>query len=128
MNKFLKTILIILGVCALMYLALVLFATKDNMDQIDDAKKSMDKSTIYGYIDEINLCLVKKYASGESNIPSVVTDKNFCTDSENFRGVEFEKMENLELNLVNNEVANAIITYNGVTYSYDSETNTLTVK
>ena len=59
MNKFLKTILIILGVCALLYLALVILATKNNMDQIDQAKKGVDKSTVYGYIDEINLCLVR---------------------------------------------------------------------
>lgn len=133
MNKFLKTILIILGVCALIYLALVIFATKDNMDQIDQAKKGVDKSTVYGYIDEINLCLVRKYASGEFDIPSIVTDKNFCTDSETFRGVKFEKMENLELNIVKNEngsskVSSAIITYNEVIYSYDGETDTVTVK
>ena len=42
-------------------------------------------------------------------------------------------MENLELNIVKNEngsskVSSAIITYNEVIYSYDGETDTVTVK
>lgn len=132
MNKFLKTILIILGVCALLYLALIIFATKKGVDQIDQIKKSTDKSAIYSYIGKINQCLLEKNLNGESDIPSFVTDKNFCTDEVTFL-VEFENMENLELNIVKNEngsskVSSAIITYNEVIYSYDGETDTITVK
>lgn len=116
MNKFLKTILIVLVICVVGYLILTFIGANMRMNTINEANKNANISYIKNYISEANNCLALKGINKEK-VPTVVTDINYC-------GSPKAGIESIELYTYINsnnyyQISIGTIVYDGVTYEYD---------